>query len=222
MPALHASTDTIGAAGTLNPSSPASSAKQTQRLLRRLPLFAFPPAFALLLAHGIVSRRVFPALGLAPLGYSALLSAVLLWCGLTYSPALGSPTSSVGAALVVFILDAVLAGMNLAFLIVSWVDMPNDWRWGRKDLIVLGTYGTVFMILDCAIHVYFVVRYGLQVIYAQMPKCPHCHSRLKIAHNEFGEHASVYASLAEYDEEDDCYKDVASARESTESTELRK
>ncbi|TKW53347.1 hypothetical protein CTA1_2554 [Colletotrichum tanaceti] len=46
--------------------------------LRRLEIIAFPPAFILLVAHGIASQIAFPALGLLPLAASGILAAFIL------------------------------------------------------------------------------------------------------------------------------------------------
>ncbi|GJC78352.1 hypothetical protein ColLi_01190 [Colletotrichum liriopes] len=113
--------------------------------LRRLEIFAFPPAFILLIAHGVASERAFPALGLLPLAASAVLAAFIL--NRDAVAAIGSPIQSLSESNI-FWADCLLAVFHLAFLIPSWALLTHPWH---EPLIVLGTYCTVFMMFDLTV-----------------------------------------------------------------------
>lgn len=110
-------------------------------LLRQLTILSFPPAFILLLIHGIAAEIAFPALGLLPLAASALLGALILHRD--QFAAAGSPIQSLSSHNV-FIADVTSAVFLLAFLVPSWIMLTD----APSPLIVLGTYGTVFMMLN--------------------------------------------------------------------------
>ncbi|KND87669.1 hypothetical protein TOPH_07670 [Tolypocladium ophioglossoides CBS 100239] len=148
---------------------PSTTAAPGSRALRRICLFGFPLGFVLLLVHGIVSRKVVPALGLVPMAGSALLGALLV-----YREKKARPVQGV-LAFVVFVADVALALMHLGMLIPTWVTMTRD-RWYDRPLVILGTYGTLFLVLDLAIHVYFVFSYLLRWVLSLFRECPHCHS----------------------------------------------
>lgn len=114
----------------------------TTATLRRLEIIAFPPAFILLLAHGIASEYAFPALGLLPLAASAFLGLFILYHGAV--AVIGSPIKALSDSNI-FWADCLLAVFHFTFLIPSWICLTEVWR---EPLIVLGTYGTVFMMFD--------------------------------------------------------------------------
>lgn len=121
--------------------APAVAPVAGSRALRRICLIAFPPSFVLFLAHGIVSSKVVPALGLVPLAGSALLGGLLV-----RRDKAGAPVAGL-LALVVFVADVVLALMHLGMLIPTWITMTQDY-WYARSLIVLGTYCTLFLLLE--------------------------------------------------------------------------
>lgn len=125
------------------PPSAASPPTATTILLRKIAIYIFLPAFPLLLAHGIASGKALPALGLLPLAGSALLAALLLYRDRV--AAIGSPIQSLSAANV-FFADALLALTQLGMLIGSWVILTDTWR--HNSELILGTYATVFMMVD--------------------------------------------------------------------------
>ena len=125
--------------------STTSEARSTTVLLRRFSILTFPPAFILLLAHGIASRDAFPALGLAPLGASTLLGALLLYRDQV--AAIGSPVQALSTTNV-FFADVLLAAALLAMLIPSWIFLTRFWTYNNNSLVMLGTYGTVFMMTN--------------------------------------------------------------------------
>lgn len=116
----------------------------TMALLRRITIFTFLPAFPLLLAHGIASGKAFPALGLLPLAGSAILAALLVYRDRV--AAIGSPIQSLSPSNI-FFADLLTGILLLAFLIGSWISLTNT-RWYETPLIILGTYGTVFLMIN--------------------------------------------------------------------------
>ena len=117
----------------------------TAIMLRRLAIFQFPPAFILLFSHGITSGHAFPVLGIMPLAASAFLGLLLLYRDQV--AAFGSALQALTPTNIL-VADVLLAVGQLGFLIPSWIILTN-WRpWGGQSLIILGTYGTVFMMVD--------------------------------------------------------------------------
>ena len=110
----------------------------TAHTLRALSLFSFLPAFPILLLAGIGLRQVNPAIGLVPLFFSALYSAILLSnekkCGCQAGGLTGTPFH--------FVLDFVIGVGLLVCLILAWVLMG----YYRDRGVILGTYGTNFLI----------------------------------------------------------------------------
>jgi hypothetical protein len=111
-------------------------------ILRQLSIIAFPPAFILLFAHGIASGNALPAIGIVPLAASAVLGLLLLYRD--HVAAVGSSIQALTPSNI-FALDVFLAVVFLFMLIPSWIFIT--WGWNRS-LIVLGTYGTVFMMVN--------------------------------------------------------------------------
>ncbi|KAK9776820.1 hypothetical protein AB5N19_10699 [Seiridium cardinale] len=137
-------------------------------ILRRTAIIQFPFAFILLLSHGLASGRAFPAIGLLPLSLSTLLSALLL--NRDSVAAVGSPVQALTASNVLF-LDIMLALFQLGFLIPTWVTITKPWN---ENLIVLGTYASVFMMIDFGIHTYFVLKELWHMCTTHVCNCPHC------------------------------------------------
>ena len=114
--------------------------KSTPHALRALSLLSFFPAFPILLIAGIALEQVNPAIGLVPLFVSALYSALLLSnekkCGCKASGLTGTPFH--------FILDFLIGTGLLVCLILTWVFIG----YYRESGVVLGVYGTNFMIVN--------------------------------------------------------------------------
>lgn len=110
--------------------------------LRRVTILLFPPAFLILLIHGVSSSWAFPALGILPLAVSAVLGALLLHRDRV--AALGSPVQALTPENI-FYADTILVIWYLAFLIPTWVFLgrPSD-----EEIIILGTYGSVFLMVN--------------------------------------------------------------------------
>lgn len=110
--------------------------------LRHITVFTFPPAFIMLLIHGILFHRAFPALGILPHAASVVFGSMLLYRESV--AALGSPIQALSASNI-FFADVTLAIWYMGFLIPTWVLLSEMWR---EDAIILGTYGTVFMMVN--------------------------------------------------------------------------
>lgn len=117
--------------------------RSTPHALRAISLATFPPAFVMLLIQGIVSERVLPAIGILPLFLSSAFSALLLAnekkCGCQSSGLTGTP--------VLLVFDIVLGAGLLVSLILSWMFM-SDSGWCDEGMMLLGTYGTNFLICN--------------------------------------------------------------------------
>ncbi|GKT93321.1 nucleosome binding protein [Colletotrichum tofieldiae] len=161
--------------------------------LRRLEIFAFPPAFILLIAHGVASERAFPALGLLPLAASAVLAAFIL--NRDAVAAIGSPIQSLSESNI-FWADCLLAVFHLAFLIPSWALLTQPWH---EPLIVLGTYCTVFMMFDLGVHLFIALPQALHLLISRSCTCPHCRTVAKTGF--FSSTVSEYTPLSDDDGE---------------------
>ncbi|OJD39882.1 nucleosome binding protein [Diplodia corticola] len=194
------------------PKDPSSPSKPGAVPLRRVTIFTFPPAFLLLLVHGIASNRPFPALGLLPLAGSAILGCLILY----HDRVVGSgssiqrPTTSN-----IFFADVLLAIMLLAILIASWVTLTkNLWRYDNGSLIILGTYCTVFLLVNFIIHAYFAGLQFLHMMTARSCNCAHCQSVTKSG--PLMRMVSEYSPLNGDDlDEEDSYTDVEAGNRTT-------
>lgn len=121
--------------------------KSRPHSLRSLPLLTFPPAFLILLLHGVLFARVNPAIGILPLFSSALYSAFLLAnekpCGCNYSGLSGTAIH--------LVVDLLLGIANLACLILAWVFLAESNGCYEDNGAVLGAYGTNFLILNLCV-----------------------------------------------------------------------
>ncbi|OHE91454.1 hypothetical protein CORC01_13226 [Colletotrichum orchidophilum] len=169
-----------------------SSAARTVAL-RRLEIIAFPPAFVLLLAHGIASERAFPALGVLPLAASAVLGLFVL--NRDALAAVGSPIQALSESNI-FWADCLLTVFHLSLLIPSWI-LLTDTR--HKPLLVLGTYCTVFMMFDLSVHLYIVLPQAVHLLISRSCDCPHCRSVTKTGY--FSSTVSEYTPLSDSDGE---------------------
>lgn len=119
--------------------------KSFPHALRALSLATFPPAFLILLVQGIASHDVNPAIGILPLFFSAAFSALLLVnekkCGCQASGLTGTPIH--------LVFDLVLGIGLLVCLILDWIFMSQYRGWDSgRGLVMLGTYGTNFLIFN--------------------------------------------------------------------------
>ncbi|KAK1573949.1 uncharacterized protein LY79DRAFT_524815 [Colletotrichum navitas] len=159
-------------------------------VLRKVTIITFPPAFILLLIHGIITNCPFPALGILPLFASAILGLFIIRRDLV--AALGSPIQALSPSNV-FYADLSLSTFHFIFLFISWATIRNPWDRGQ---IVLGTYGTVPLMIDTAIHLYLLLPVIGHMLARRSCDCPHCQSVTKSSY-----FASEYTPLSEGDSE---------------------
>lgn len=132
------------------PTYPNDNSMSSTVFLRRVTILSFAPAFFVLLIHGISSGWAFPALGILPLAVSAVLGAMLLHRDRV--AALGSPVQALSPENI-FYADTALAVWYIAFLIPTWAFLGRPWR---RETIILGTYGSVFLMVNlCVPLIYF-------------------------------------------------------------------
>lgn len=124
------------------PTYPNDSMVSSTVFLRRITILSFPPAFVILLIHGVGCSWAFPALGILPLAVSAVLGALLLHRDRV--AALGSPIQALSPENI-FYADATLAAWYFAFLIPTWVLLHRP---SEEEMIILGTYGSVFLMVN--------------------------------------------------------------------------
>lgn len=127
------------------PTYPNDNSMSSTVFLRRVTILSFAPAFFILLIHGISSGWAFPALGILPLAVSAVLGAMLLHRDRV--AALGSPVQALSPENI-FYADTALAVWYIAFLIPTWVFLGRPWH---RDTIILGTYGSVFLMVNLCV-----------------------------------------------------------------------
>lgn len=127
------------------PTYPHDSGVSSTVFLRRVTILSFPPAFLILLIHGVGSSWAFPALGILPLAVSALFGGLLLHRDRV--AALGSPIQALTPENV-FYADSALAVWYLAFLIPTWVCLHRPWQ---SEMVILGTYGSVFLMINLSV-----------------------------------------------------------------------
>ncbi|KAI8244503.1 hypothetical protein K4K57_004902 [Colletotrichum sp. SAR 10_99] len=169
------------------------ASEATNIVLRKITIFAFPPAFIILLIHGIISNCAFPALGILPLAASAILGLFIIRRDLI--AALGSPIQALTPSNV-FFADATLGIFHLVFLFISWALIRDPWDRGQ---IVLGTYGTVPLMLDTAIHFWVLLPQIGHILVSRRCDCPHCQSVSKTSYFTTG--VSEYTPLSDGDTE---------------------
>lgn len=91
----------------------------------------------------------FPALGLIPLGLSALLGVYLLYRDKVVGA--GSPIQLTGQQILVA--DTLFSAADFIVLLLSWAAIPSDYDEGR---VMLGTYSTIPLMVD-----WYVLPLGL-------------------------------------------------------------
>ncbi|OCK98375.1 uncharacterized protein K441DRAFT_629401 [Cenococcum geophilum 1.58] len=173
--------------------------KSPAHILRALTIFTFPPAFIMLLIHGITSSRFNPAMGLLPLSASSAFGAAILCnekeCDCEPFSLIRSP--------ILCIMDLILGVGLLVALIATWVTLPYHWN---GSSVMLGTYGTNFLLINFLVHAYFVI----QQLYELLPNianrttpCPQCNYS-PLTPNAGRRHAKGYAPLVNNEEQEGC------------------
>ncbi|KAH0261489.1 hypothetical protein KCU91_g13979, partial [Aureobasidium melanogenum] len=116
------------------------------RMLRTTTLIAFFPALGLLIPYGIVSTTTIPALGLIPAFFSATFGLLSLQVNFRWSQ-------------LVLYIDTSLAIFIFSILLPFWVLSAGRRRWEDGGVVMLGTYGTVPLLIDFCIHAFFALRH---------------------------------------------------------------
>ncbi|TDZ47015.1 hypothetical protein CTRI78_v008743 [Colletotrichum trifolii] len=165
----------------------------TTVVLRKISIAAFAPGLILLLIHGIVASRPFPALGILPLAASALFSLLII--RRDFIAALGSPIQAL-SELNMLVGDVSLAVFHFIFVFISWTQLTRVWDEGQ---IVLGTYGTVPMMLVFGIHFSIALPQLFHVVIKRSCDCPHCRSVAKAGY--FSSSTTEYTPLNDGDTE---------------------
>ncbi|KAK3654554.1 hypothetical protein LTR56_003200 [Elasticomyces elasticus] len=132
--------------------------------VRLLTLVLWIPAFSFLLPYGIIAHKICPSLGIAPMTISALIAVMHIY-GMAKS------------RIVNFIFDIFVALFLLGTLIPGWITLAdgNSWvNYTNTGDTMVGTYGTVPLMVNFIIHTY----YGFRELYVAWTtpskKCPHC------------------------------------------------
>ncbi|KAF9872280.1 hypothetical protein CkaCkLH20_10107 [Colletotrichum karsti] len=165
----------------------------TNVVLRKITIISFPPAFIILLIHGIISNCAFPALGILPIVSSAILGLFIIRRDVV--AALGSPIQALSPSNI-FFADLFLAGFHFIFLLISWAMIRDPWDRGQ---VVLGTYGTVPMMVNTGIHLYILIPQIGHLFVNRTCDCPHCQTVTKTSY--FSSGVSEYTPLSDGDTE---------------------
>ncbi|KAH8895752.1 hypothetical protein GQ53DRAFT_819729 [Thozetella sp. PMI_491] len=183
------------------PSLPTAPPADGDAKLRLFNLITFPPALLLLIIHGACANRPLPALGTIPLFASAILSAIILYRDKVV--VVGSPIQFLNPSNIL-IADISIAVIETFLLFITWSTLADHFH---KPLIVLGTYGSVFMMVNVAIHFYFIIkRFHIVVRIGPPCECEHCVA-VRRQYHPFGQ--SEHTPLtAEYDEQIDGHVDI--------------
>lgn len=127
-----------------------SGADAAARPLRILAVASFVPSFALCIAHGVLSHKPVPAVGLIPQAFSVATSIALLRAGRSNSQ--DADAESIGSAqhggfsirallthpILVFLHDVILAAALMIVLVFTWT------HHGRSaSLSMLAAYATL-------------------------------------------------------------------------------
>ncbi|RFU77443.1 nucleosomal binding [Trichoderma arundinaceum] len=174
-----------------------SGADAAARPLRILAVASFIPSFALCIAHGVLSHKPVPAVGLVPQAVSVVTSIALLRTSRDRSPdadvaSIGSgrrSTFSVRALLthpiIVFIHDMILAAALMVVLVFTWT------HHGRSaSLSMLAAYATLPLLTSFFCHLFaaaqavyqgLAIHGFLQWVAWQIlpPDCPNCEHHLR-------------------------------------------
>ncbi|KAM0475125.1 hypothetical protein ACHAPX_007259 [Trichoderma viride] len=170
-----------------------SGADAAARPLRILAVASFVPSFALCIAHGVLSHRPVPAVGLIPQAFSVATSIALLRAARSHRP--DADVESVGSAhggfsiravlthpIVVFLHDVILAAALMIVLVFTWI------HHGRSaSLSMLAAYATLPILTSFFCHLFaaaLAVYQGLaihgylqwvawQILPADCPNCEH-------------------------------------------------
>lgn len=137
------------------------------RPLRIVTIVTFLPAFALCVAHGVVTGNHVPAVGLVPLAFSSGVGIFLLarhakkrrqiegegggsgeeqrHDGTGVEPQLEE--HSLTHSVLVFAVDAILAAALMVVLVFTWIHNSTSRRGGNK-MVMLAAYATIPLLVN--------------------------------------------------------------------------
>ncbi|CAH0056697.1 unnamed protein product [Clonostachys solani] len=167
--------------------------------LRWALILSYLPAFALLIAHGSLSHRVVPAIGLLPLSFS-VASAIFTYRIRSSKPAQQDEEAdhdedattprerfriAITHPLTIFALDILLAASLMIVLVFTWTSHTRS-----ASLSMLAAYATIPLLIGFFTHLYLasVALYeGFAILglvqwtawRAVPPDCPNCNVRLR-------------------------------------------
>ncbi|GFP56723.1 hypothetical protein ACSS6W_004776 [Trichoderma asperelloides] len=174
-----------------------SATDAAARPLRILAIASFVPSFALCIAHGVLSHKPVPAVGLVPQAFSVATSIALLRTARSHSQ--DADVESVGSAqhgafsiraflthpIVVFLHDIILAAALMIVLVFTWT------HHGRSaSLSMLAAYATLPILTSFFCHLLAATRAVYQglaihgylqwVAWQILPEdCPNCEHHLR-------------------------------------------
>nr|POE71841.1 hypothetical protein CFP56_11717 [Quercus suber] len=152
------------------------------RTLRQILMVTWIPAFAFLLAHGIISGKVVPVLSIIPMTFSVVTSAIYLLSHKTHSSNLAA------------FADTFIVAFLVGTLAPGWV-MLSDWR-SDPSTIIVGTYGTAPCLVNLVIHAYYVLCWLSSAVVSMATtknSCPHCDGALSFSRFRFHRAATTPA-----------------------------
>ncbi|CAD0081977.1 unnamed protein product [Aureobasidium vineae] len=137
------------------------------RILRNTTIITFLLALALLIPYSLVSYYCVLAIGLVPAFFSAVLSLVSL-------------NASFRQRWMFVYIDAFLAVFLFSILVPFWVLTAHEGWSTPSGVVMLGTYGSVPLMMDFCIHGFFVLRYvfGICRTFSFTRTCRNCHTHI--------------------------------------------
>jgi hypothetical protein len=111
------------------------SPSSLDRVLRTTTIVTFLVGFGFLLPYGIASNSVLPALGLVPAFISAIVSPLALNTGTRWR-------------WFIMCMDIFVAVFLLIVLVLYWLLTAGSMRWLSNGTIMLGTYGSMPLMVD--------------------------------------------------------------------------
>ncbi|KAK3721583.1 hypothetical protein LTR37_003139 [Vermiconidia calcicola] len=152
----------------------------SDRALRLATIFAWVPAVAFLIPYGALTGNWFPTVALVPMTVSLCYGLIVTFDSKHIKLNHDNIHVRGRAYEISWLVDTICALLLFAFLIPGWINLDNERSWWSTGRItVVGTYGTVPLMVNCAIHAFFALRGfgGLRKCFHDMfssPSCVHC------------------------------------------------
>ncbi|KAF2106520.1 hypothetical protein BDV96DRAFT_694034 [Lophiotrema nucula] len=172
-------------------------AAPTERTLRITTIFSSIPASVLLLVSALIGESLVCFLCLIPLVTSFVVSLIYVQKTQKQSR-IALPTTSTdghdslkdsGPAWP--FVDVSISLLYLGMLIAFWATLGNIWD---RDIVVVSTYGTVSMLLNCFIHFYLFLGH-----FKWSNECPHCGGSFPVGRPSLAPRETIgYSALGEH------------------------